>query len=281
MWLTPSAGPFAFVSQTSAVRLGQLAASSSLSFRLKPAMLDVPAPNADGRQISLIRQATDLWFGARGGIGQGMELTLSLAAGLYQRGAGIKGVTHQSAPPIAAQSVHDPRVGFGYALPLVSPRFGAKLRLEVKLPLGNRSALAGEEGLVVSPTCAARTTIGGWFAGAELGVRLRRPQLFFGTRVGSQAMVAAGTGYAFEHPRLTFSAELYALPSLIASGATRYVPAEWLASARFSPGRWSKLTFGLGGGSGLPWSETQGNAHFGFGVPQLRALSFVSWTPAG
>ena len=213
---------------------GTLALGTSFTYRLRPAVLNVPAPNQDGRDVNLIKDALSWSLTARLGIGNRLELT-ALAAGLSQRGAGIKGVTSQAAPAIDSPALQDPRVGFGYSLNTSGRHLGVKLRFEAKLPLGNAEAFAGERSFVASPSIALSTKLGGRFGGVELGARLRRPSNLFGLRVGSQALLAAGGGYQLARPRLSFALELYVLPSLIDSGSYGYLPAEWLLTTRFAP----------------------------------------------
>ena len=280
LWQSSAAVRLTTVSDTAAPRFGKLALGSSLTFRRSPALLHVPAPNEDGRDVNLIKAALGLTLAARVGIGSRLEFT-ALAAGLSQRGAGIKGVTNQSAPEIASPSVQDPRIGFGYSLPTPTPGFGAKVRFEAKLPLGNADAFAGERSFVASPSLALSTKLGGMFGGLELGARLRRPSDFFGLRVGSQALIAAGGGYELAGPRLSFALELYLLPSLIDSGSYGYLPGEWLCSTRFAPRSFGNLSLGLAGGGGLPLSAGVGGAHLGFGLPSFRGLLFVRLTPNG
>jgi len=280
-WLSPSALRFALISDTNSPKAAQVGLGATASFRLGPAVLNVPAPNRDGRDVNLLRHATDLSLAARLGIGNRLELTLLLPAGLYQRGAGIKGITHQSAPEIPTTTLHDPRLGFGYSLPTASPQFGAKLRFEAKLPLGNTAALSGEQSFVASPALALSSRLGGFFAGAELGARLRRPVDFFGARVGSQGLLAAGAGYALAAARLSFAAELYLLPSLVRADRIRYLPAEWLASVRYAPQALSGVSLGVSGGSGLPLSGNAAGSSFALGVPAFRSGLFVRFTPDG
>jgi hypothetical protein len=280
LWLSPSAGRLNFVSETAALPAGEAGVGATFGFRLRPAVLTVPAPNRDGRDVNVLSHATDLSLALRLGIGNRLELTLLLPAGLYQRGAGIKGVTTQKASEIDTTTLHDPRIGFGYSLNTRSPHFGAKLRFEAKLPLGNRAALSGEESAVASPSFAVSAKLGGFFGGAELGARLRRPTDLFGARIGSQGLLAAGAGYELGRPRISFSGELYLLPSLIPSGNLRYLPAEWLVSTRFAPRNVSTLSFGLGAGGGLPFSGDAAGSSLAFGVPSFRALFYTRFTPA-
>lgn len=279
LWLTPSSRRFTLLSDAPVAPSLKLAASGTFTFRWRPGVLNAPAPNREGRDVNVVSSATDLSLGLRFGIGQGMELTLALPAGLYQRGAGIKGITYQSAPAIPEQGLHDPRLGFGFALPLRSNWLSAKLRFELKLPLGSEQSLAGEQSFVSSPSLVGIARGGGFFGGAELGVRLRQPSEFYGSRVGSQASVALGAGYELPRPRLALSVEAYALPSLIAQSATSYLPAEWLATLQLTPESQSWPSFGLGGGGGLPFSVASGESFNAFGVPAFRLLAFARFTP--
>jgi hypothetical protein len=213
----------------------------------------------------------------RFGLGRGVELTFLVPAGLYQRGAGIKGVTDQSAPAIPVTTVHDPRVGFGVVL-RDHPALSVKWRFEAKLPLGSGTTLSGEQSAVASPSIALSSRSGRVFAGAELGARLRRPTALFGLRLGSQAALSFGLGYEIEPFGLFFAGELYLLPSLVDSGARSHVPAEWLASARWVPRSLRTWSFGVAGGGGLPLSDSAAGSRLAFGTPSFRSLLFVRFT---
>lgn len=278
LWLSPSATRFSSISDTATPPAGNLAGAATLGFRYRPAVLTVPAPNRDGRDVNLLRHSTDLTLAARVGLGNRLELTLLVPAGLYQRGAGIKGITDQSAAAIPVAGLHDPRAGFGFGL-AEGAHFAAKLRFEAKLPLGDRSALGGERGLVASPGLALSAHRDSFFAGAELGLRLRQPASLFGTRVGSQGLLALGIGYELPGPRLAFAVEAYVLPSLVDSGARRYLPAEWLGSLWWTPGRRGHLSIGLVGGTGLPVSGSAADASFALGVPAFRGSLSVRLAP--
>jgi hypothetical protein len=278
MWQSPAAVRLSLVSDTGPLTSGKVALGTSLTFRRRPAALNVPAPNQDGRDVSLIEDALGWSLAARVGVGNRMELT-AVAAGLSQHGAGIKGVTSQSAPAIDSPALQDPRIGFGYALNTATPRWGAKIRFEAKLPLGNALVLAGDPSFVANPSFALSSNLGGFFGGLELGARLRKPSSFFGLRVGSQALIAAGVGYALAGPRLGFAVELYLLPSLIDSGSHPYLPAEWLFTTRYAPRFFGNFSVGAGIGTGLPLSGSVGGASLGFGVPSYRVLGFARLTP--
>lgn len=278
MWQSPSAVRFSTISDTRGLPAYKLGVGLTFTLRFRPAVLNVPSPNQGGRDVNLVSHAEATALTARWGIGNGMELT-ALAAGLSQQGAGIKGITSQSAPPIDSPVLQDPRIGFGYALNTGSRRWGAKLRFEAKLPLGNAVALAGETSFVASPSLAFSFKQGGLFAGLELGARLRNPTDFFGLRVGSQASLSAGVGYELSALPLAFVLELYALPSLIDSGVNASLPAEWLYTTRFAPKLFGDFSLGAGAGAGLPLSAGVGGANLGFGLPSFRALAYVRYTP--
>jgi hypothetical protein len=280
MWLPPAATQFALISDATAPGAEKLAAGATFAFRLRPAALTVPAPSSDGRDVNLLRLAVDATLGLRLGIGQGLELTAVAPVGLYQRGSGIKGITDQSAEELPAQSLHDPRIGFGYALSTHVRGLGAKLRFEAKLPLGNADALAGEASPVASPSVVFHARVGRLTAGLELGARLRRPVDFYGSYIGSQALVAAALDYSLTRPRLSFTFEEYLLPSLVRRGASRYFPAEWLLSTRLAPEAWRGLSVGLAGGGGFPFSSTPTGQALALGVPAFRGLVFVRFAPA-
>lgn len=281
MWLPPASTRFTLLSDAAAAPASKLAAGATFGFRLHPAVLSVPAPNQDGRDVNLLRYAVDATLGLRWGLGKGLELTVVAPAGLYQRGSGIKGITSQNAPALPAQSLHDPRLGFGYAFETGSRHISAKLRFEAKLPLGNADALAGEASPVASPSFVLQSTVGHWAAGIELGARLRRPVDFYGARVGSQGLLVVGIAYELARPRLSFTLEGYLLPSLVARGSFRYLPAETLFTTRLAPASWHGLSCGLAGGTGYDSSSTpSGESALALGVPTFRVLGFVRYAPA-
>ncbi len=274
LWLPPAPDRLLYVSSAAPTAPGMWSLSLAGLFRLHPAIITVPAPNRHGRDINVIRHATDASLGGSIGIGNRLELTWVLPAGLYQRGAGIKGVTHQRAEAIPTTTLHDPRIGFGYALPWRSRVFAAKIRFEAKLPLGNEEALSGEKSAVAAPSVALSANTGGFFGGAEMGARFREPSNVFGVRVGSQLLVAGGVGYELPKPKIAIAVQAYLLPSLVDTGTQRYLPAEWLASLRWALGA---VSFGIAGGGGLPVSGDAGGSSLAFGVPSFRGSLFAGY----
>ena len=278
MWQSPSAVRLNVVSDTQALPAYKLGLGLAFTLRFRPAVLNVPSPNEGGRDVNLISHAEAAALTARFGIGNGLELT-ALAAGLSQQGAGIKGVTSQSAPAIDSPVLQDPRIGFGYALKTGSQSWGAKIRFEAKLPLGNAEVFAGESGFVASPSVAFSGGRGGLYGGLEVGARLRNPSDFFGLRLGSQASIAAGVGYEVSALALAFALELYVLPSLIDTGRYGYLPAECLYTTRFAPDLFGDFSLGAGAGTGLPLSERVGGANLSFGLASFRGFFYVRYAP--
>ena len=101
--------------------------------------------------------------------------------------------------------MRDMRFGFAYALvphPRVGRRaaaastFGLVGRLEVSAPTGDSDQFAGERSGRLRPQPRGATgASGGFFAGAELGARIRPTTEVLGARVGTQLVTALGAGY--------------------------------------------------------------------------------------
>ena len=280
LWLPAGGGPFQTLPNTQATPAGEMAVELGVMLRLRPALLLAPAPNREGREVKAVGFAADGSLGWSLGLGGRWELSGAMPLGLYQSGAGIKGVTYQQAPPVARAAVRDPRFGLGYALLNGAGELGAKARLELKVPLGDPDALASEATPVLCPTVALALRRTGWLLGAELGARLRGSSTVFGSRIGSQGFIALGIGYELAPPRVSFALEAYALPSLVAPGDTLYLPAEWLGSVSYSPASEPELSFGIGAGTGLPISRNDAGESFAaFGVPALRGFAFAQFAP--
>ena len=75
-------------------------------------------------------------------------------------------------------------------LSVASPALAA--RFETSAPTGDQDQFAGERGAVFSPSVAGDARFHRFFAGAELGARLRPVAELVGARGGSQLRAAAG-----------------------------------------------------------------------------------------
>jgi hypothetical protein len=280
LWWAP--GDTRFVSLAGARPAPLLGASAgvALAARFRPAILSVPSPAAEGREVNVIRDAVDSTLWGSLGLPYAFELWAAVPFALWQRGAGLEGVTTQSSEPISASALHDPRLGVAYGQSLAQQRLALKARLEAKLPLGSESTLAGERSFVLSPSLLAAFQFDGWFSAAEIGLRLRPTTEIYGARIGSQASITLGAGYGLSPRYLgAFAAlETILLPSLVASGSVSHFAGEWLGSVGLAPS--PALTFSLGAGTGLPLSSnSRDEPRAAFGVPSTRLFAQFRFTP--
>jgi len=203
-------------------------------------------------------------------------------------------------------SVRDLRFGFAYALvarrridgdPHPDPcssrdtcpdNLGLVGRLEVSAPSGDRSQFAGERSGTFVPSLAADYQRGRWFAGAELGLRVRPTTELLGTRIGSQVVTSMGIGAnILRHELLSATLEAWALPDLVGQDTLvlsngRYtnqsngqvlVPAEWMLSIRTAPVTGGDLSIQLGGGGALPLTDDSVLS------PRWRFVLSLRWDP--
>lgn len=240
--------------------------AAGLSYLSRPILLLAASADPEGREIAVVRDAFDLSLLFAYGAAERLELTVATPFTLYQRGAGVQGVTSQNGPPIDSSVVRDPRIGAAFALirrkqGLVS----AKSRLEITLPFGDEQSFAGESTFGVAPGFVLDVRKGAFFAGSEIGARLRPITELAGTRIGSQIVVSAGLGADLLGRLLTVTGEAFILPTLasqnhsLPNGAridqAQIVPAEALGSIASSPT--PDWTFQLGAGVGLPLSSAR------------------------
>ncbi|MBE7481327.1 MAG: hypothetical protein HS104_15270 [Polyangiaceae bacterium] len=294
------AGPsrFASVAPAEPVPERRLAFAGLLTYLDRPVLLNAPSPDPEGRDIRVVGSVVDLSLAYAYALPGGLELTLATPVVLHQSGAGAEGITSQSAPPLGAVAVRDPRVGVAHALPLgLGPSFALKPRLELTLPLGDDDRYAGSGAFGLAPSVATAFRAGALHGAGEVGVRLRRAVTFATARVGSALATSVGFGADLWDERLSLELEAFILPSLVsqpgrqtASSRVRdgvLVPAEWLASLRSVPTSDPALALSLGGGTGLPLSSetraTDGGAtteHFtGVTTPRFRLFFGVRYSP--
>ena len=187
------------------------------------------------------------------GLTRRLELDFALPITFAQSGSGAAPITGSNVP-LHDTAVRDIRFGFAYQLAphlAADPDhgFGLTARFEVSAPNGDRDQYAGDETAVFAPSLAADYRAGRWFAGLELGARIRPNVEVEGAVVGPQATIALGLGYDLLHRErlLGVMIEARALPTF----ATQYdapvpgltpqpnsnvlAPAEWMLSARSSP----------------------------------------------
>ncbi len=295
LWWSAGGARFTSIAAATTPRRGSLAFAALVGYLDRPVLLSAPSPDPEGRDVNVVRGAVGLTLAYAWGLSDDLELSLATPLVLHQTGAGAEGITSQSAPPLTAVAVRDPRLGLG--VPWRQGAFAAKARAELALPLGDARQYAGSGGLTLAPGVSGSWQAGPVHAALELGVRLRRAVPFATARVGSQGFAALGVGADLWQELLSVELEAFALPSLVSQpgrqdAASRVtdgvlVPAEWLASLRTVPSRDANVALSLGGGTGLPLSteirETASGASHerfaGVTTPRFRLFFGVRYQP--
>jgi hypothetical protein len=304
--LWPHAGPARFVAVGSAetVAPGQIGFGLVASYLSHPIILHVASPGggqgSDQYAINDQVNGTFLWSY---GVTDRLQLDLAVPLTFGQGGTGLAPVTGGDGPKDTA--VRDLRFGFAYALVprlRVSPYptgdsdgahrnvWALVARLEVSAPTGDRDQFAGERAGVFVPSLAADYRRGRWFAGLEVGARVRPTNELLGARVGTQLVTSAGVGFdVLRRDLLSTALEAWALPTFAEqSDVTRspqgtYVstpngktitPAEWQLSVRSAPLRGGDFAIQAGGGGGIPLSSDAAVT-----TPRFRFTLGVRWAP--
>ncbi len=302
LWMAPEGGRFLSIPHSHALPPRRYTFGVGASYLSHPIVLQAPSPDPGGREILVVDDVVDatlLWaYGAT----RHLELGAALPMALYQTGAGIGGLTSQSAPPIARSATRDPRIEAGYSLldqRHGAARLAAKARLVLSLPFGDQQSFAGDRSFVLAPGVSSSVELGRFYAAGSVGLRLRQSAQLAGARVGSQLESALGAGIDIL-PRhlLSFGAEAWLLPTLVSQDHTLLdgtriqngvlAPAEWLATFSSSPLTSGELTLQAGGGMAIPLSGdrrvapggTSSSQHFaGITTPRFRVVLVVRYTP--
>jgi hypothetical protein len=289
LWLPTRPSAFLGVRSPRAVAKGDLALVLGGDLSHRPVVLVTPSPHPEGQEIDAVRSTTTLLLGARLGLGHGIDAGLALPFVPYQSGAGTESITHQQSEALTTVALRDPRLELGATLHGREPAAPLALGtyLELALPFGTSSALAGAAGPTVAPGFNAELRFSRLLVDADIGLRLVRATNLGTVRTGSALALALGLAVElFDEPVLALGVEASLRPSLAgrspsAPPGTLDLPAEWLASARLEPlPGWSFL---LGAGSGLPWSrvrELDGSETSTLGVtsPDFRAVALGRYT---
>lgn len=279
-WAHPGRSPFFFVGPADTVRSGAVDAGVAMTYLARPIVLNVPSADPAGAEFEAVGSVWDATLLAAFGVTSAIEVDVAMPFTLHRAGVGVSPLTDQRITSISGSSIGDVRFGGAFRL-AGSPRavrdasnvlpssLGSALagRLDVALPTGDESTFSGERTIVVAPALSFALDGGRWFAGAELGARLRGVSALAGSRVGPQVVTALGVGAELLPERtLSLSLEAIALPTTVAQHRLAYVasagqrevagsgpalvPAEWLASLRtVLASRW---TASLGVGGALP-----------------------------
>lgn len=295
LWLPAGRASFLSMPDTQLSEPGQLGLGVASELLQQPLVLRVASPDRDGRDVHVLEHAVDLSYFLSFGLLRNLETSVLTSVRAYQSGAGVGGITSQSAPALAHNAVRDPRVGVAYSLDeaLAVPGFGLRLAVDASLPLGDRNPFANERSFVVMPNATFGYRHRALELRAELGVRLRQAVDFAGVSLGNQGFLGFGAAFELLQPGwLSVSAEAFGLPPLsngqgnAASASVsdvRLFPAEWLAGVHSSFGGRGPWMVSMALGSGIPLSsETRDSptgshtSHFmGMTTPDLRSLLVV------
>ncbi|HLW45879.1 MAG TPA: hypothetical protein VKR78_06655 [Acidimicrobiales bacterium] len=293
--LWPHAGPARFVAvgSTETTAAGQLGFGLVSTYLSRPLVIKVKSPGGAGSDQYAVDDQVNGTFLWAYGVSRRLELDLALPLTFGQGGTGLTPVTGGNGLEQTAQ--RDLRFGVTYALvprPLgtiaAADGFGLVARFEMSAPTGDRSQFAGEGSGVYVPSIAADYRVGRWFAGAELGARVRPVTELLGARIGTQVVTAAGVGVdIIARDVLVAMIEGWALPTLAEQDSltssqmpypngTHIVPAEWQLSARTAPLRRGDLSVQLGGGGAIPIGGDDAPTR-----PRFRFTLGVRWAPQG
>jgi hypothetical protein len=284
-WPRAGVGPFAFVAPADTAARAQIAAGLAATYLARSIVLAVPSADPGGAEFDAVGSLWNVTLLGSLGVASGIEADVALPFALHRSGVGVSPLADQRITALTGSSFGDLRLGAAFRLlrsasePALAHRVAA--RIELAVPTGDPSAFSRERTVVVAPSLSGEIEAGRWFAGAELGVRLRGVSDLAGARVGPQVLVAFGVGAALLAQRaLAIQLEAIALPTTVRQDRLAYVssagqrevigsgpalvPAEWLVSlcARelFAP----SWTASLGAGGALPL----------FGAADLTAPSF-------
>ncbi|MGH7270511.1 MAG: transporter, partial [Polyangiaceae bacterium] len=272
--LWPHAGPGRFVAigSTETTARGQMAFGLVTTYLSRPIVLHLASPGGHGTDAYVVNDQVDTTFLWAYGVSDRLELDAALPLALGQGGSGLEPVTGGAS--LRDTALRDLRFGFTYALVPHERNWGLSARFEMSAPTGDRDQFAGERSGVYIPSMSADYGRGSWFAGGEIGARIRPTSELLGARVGTEVVTALGAGYdILPDELLTAMVEAWALPDLAAqANGSVAVPAEWQLSVRTSPIRGGNLSLELGGGGPL-----EGGAPIR--TPRFRFTFGVRWAP--
>lgn len=261
LWSHAGAGPFIVIGGSDIPKAGTVALASIATYVSKPIVLRVPSSTSDLGQANLVNDAFYLDLSLAVGLLGSLELSASLPMAIYQTGSGIGPYSSSRSDALAASAWGDPRIGAAYRLLSrekdAESGFALTTRLNLSLPFGDKRAFTSEAGPVVMMTLAGDYRLGGWFFGAETGVRVRDPYRFASAKVGTQGVFALGAGRAIIEDAFALAVEAIAMPIFVSQpSGDMSIPAEWMAEARTKPFSNTEWSLALGAGSALPLSDS-------------------------
>jgi OmpA-OmpF porin, OOP family len=301
--LWPHFGPTRFigVGGTETLAPGKVGFGLLTSYQSRPVRLHIPSPGPSGTNLNAVNDQVTSTFVFGYGVTKQLELGVAMPLTLGQGGSGVSGIT--AGNDLRDTAVRDFRFGAAYAIlprDRVEPSlmksgaappsaFALTARFEMSAPTGDRGQFAGERSAVVIPTIAADYRSGRWFAGLEIGARIRKTSEFVGARIGTQASIGLGIGAdILSRERFSAMLEARALPtfaeqhgvdpstgSLVSTPNGKHItPAEWMLGARSAPFAGSDLALQIGGGAVIPFG---GEA--AITAPRFRFVLGVAYAP--
>jgi OOP family OmpA-OmpF porin len=296
LWPHAGLARFVAVGSTETVPQGQIGFGLVTSYLSRPILLHVPTPGPPGSDQNAVDDQVNGTFLWAYGVTDRLELDLALPLTFIQSGAGISPIT--GGDGLKDTAVRDLRFGAAFAIlphtrvaPDARPEaFGLAARIEVSAPTGDTDQFASDGAGVIVPSVAGDWRSGRFFAGAEVGARLRPTRELQGARVGTQMVTSLGVGLDIL-PRewLTATLEAWALPTfaeqhtveLVAGGVASVPngstiwPAEWQLAARTAPLQGGDFSIQLGGGGPIPLTNDA------ITMPRFRFTLGLRWAPAG
>lgn len=296
-WPNPGPTRFVTVAGTETVGQGQVGFGLVATYLSRPVVLRVASPGPGGSdQYAVDNQVTGNFLFAYG-VTERLQLDFALPVTFIETGAGTSPLT--GGEDLRDTAVRDLRFGLAYALvprARISPDAMAKKgsswslasRLTISAPTGDSSDFAGERTAVFAPGLAADYRYNIFFAGLEVGGRIRPVTEFAGARVGSQLTTALGAGIdIFDRERLSFMAEARTYVNFAEQHDTAQsafgissrpngksiTPAEWLAAVRTAPLLAGDVSFFAGGGGPIPIGDPA------ITVPRFRFVLGAVYAP--
>jgi len=306
LWPHPGASHFLTVGGTETTPRGEVGFGLVTTYLSRPILLKTPTGGGTATDDAVDDQVNGSFMFTYG-VSDRLELDAVVPVTFSQTGSGLAGLTG-SGTGLQTTGMRDVRLGFAYAivprkrvapdayLHTDAPRpsvFSIAGRFEISAPTGDSSGFGSDGYAVWSPGIVADYRRKEWFAGAEIGLRVRPTEELEGARVGSQALVALGVGRdLLPRELLSVGIEAYMLPTFaeqhslsvppqtvgtVSSPNGQYIiPAEWMVSVRSAPLMGGDLQLQLGGGGSLPFSADAPITN-----PRFRFALSVRFAPQG
>ncbi len=287
-WPNPGPTRFATVGGTETLGQGQAGFGLVATYLSRPIVLRVASPGPGGSEQYVVDNQVTGNFLFAYGVTERLQFDFALPVTFLQSGAGTSPLTGGDA--LRDTAVRDLRFGLAYAIVprlRVSPdalnsrgerarpsgagsQWSLASRFTVSAPTGDSRDFAGERSAVFAPSLALDYRYSVFFAGLDVGARLRPVTEFAGARVGSQVTTALGAGVdVLSRERLSVMAEARTYLTFAEQHDTAQsvfgissqpngksiTPAEWMVSARTAPLLSGEVSFLAGGGGALPFGD--------------------------